>query len=69
MNCQLQKKTIIYIRSWGAAYAEAKLLLARVVTVPSNGVAFQKNRDARSYQWCQAIMTSCVGLLGIAKSS
>jgi hypothetical protein len=52
----------------GAVYTEAKLLLASVVTVPSNGFVSQKTHDARSCQWCQAITTSHMGLLLIAKS-
>jgi hypothetical protein len=48
-----------------AADAEAKLMLASNAAVPSNGFVF---RDARSPQWCQAITTSRVGLLLIAKS-
>jgi hypothetical protein len=40
MNCQLQEMTTTYNRSQGAVYAEAKLLLASIVTVPSNGVVF-----------------------------
>jgi hypothetical protein len=47
------------------ADAEAKLMLASIVTVPSNGFVVC---DARSPQWCQAITTSHVGLLLIAKS-
>jgi hypothetical protein len=48
-----------------AADAEAKLMLASNVTVPSNGYVVL---DARSPQRCQAITTSRVGLLSIAKS-
>jgi hypothetical protein len=48
-----------------AADAEAKLMLANNVTVPSNGFVI---RDARSPRRCQAITTSRVGLLSIAKS-
>jgi hypothetical protein len=58
-----------YHRLQGAVYAKAKLLLASVVTVPSNGFISQETRDARSCQWCQAITTSHVGLLSIAKSN
>ncbi len=46
----------------GAAYDEAKLLLASNVTVPSNGILF---RDARSH-W--GWTTSRMSLLLIAKS-
>jgi hypothetical protein len=58
----------IYHRLKGEVYAEAKLLLASIVTVPSNGFVSQKTHDARSRQWCQAITTRRVGLLSIAKS-
>jgi hypothetical protein len=50
-------------------YAEANLLFASIVTVPSNDFVSQKTHDARSHQWCQAIMTNRVGLLSIAKSN
>ncbi len=52
----------------GAAYAEAKLLLASIATVPSNGFVSQKTHDARSHWQCQAITTSRIGLLSIAES-
>jgi hypothetical protein len=68
MKCQLQGTTTTYHCSQGAAYAEAKLLLASIVTVPSNGFVSQKTYDAGSRQGCQVIATSCVGLLSIAKS-
>ncbi len=40
-------------------------MLASDVTIPSNGFVV---RDARPSRWCQAITTSRVGLLLIAKS-
>jgi hypothetical protein len=52
---------------------EAKLMLASIVTVPSNGLssttASLKNSDARSRQRFQAITTNRVGLLSTAKSN
>jgi hypothetical protein len=68
MYCQL----VIYHCLQGVMDAEAKQLLASNVTVLSNGFVstsvFPKTCDARSPQQCQAIMTSCVGLLLIANS-
>jgi hypothetical protein len=53
--------------------AEAKLMLASIVPVPSNVLssttALLKKHDARSCWWLQAITTSGVGLLSIAKSN
>ncbi len=54
-----------YHPSWGAVYAEAKLLLAGIVTVTSNVFVFC---DARSPWRGQAITISHVGLLLIVKS-
>jgi hypothetical protein len=47
-----------------AADAEAKLMLASDVTVPSNGFVF---RDARPHQQFQAIRTNHMGLLLVAR--
>jgi hypothetical protein len=59
MNCQLHETTTTYHCSQGAAEAEAKLMLAGIVTVPSNGFVFHH---------C-ATTTNPVGLLFIAKSN
>ncbi len=72
MICWLQETMIIYNRLQGAADAEARLLLASNVTVPSSGFVFHKR--ITEYPWCN--ITSALpghnnkpwGLLPIAKS-
>ncbi len=51
MNCWLLKTTTTYHRLQGAVDAEAMLMLASIVTVPSNGFVFH-HRDTEE-PWCE----------------
>ncbi len=55
MNCQLHETRTTYHCLQGAVYAEAKLLLASVVTVPSNGFVF--HYCVIEHSWCEITST------------